>query len=149
MHESVPPAEYGAEAACLPENGSGMVLVVEDNEMVRNYVVHSLKVCGYTVKDASSGEDALALLDQNGFQPDLLLTDVVMKGMNGKELYEKIRERFIGVHVLYMSGYTRNIITHHGVLDEGTAFIQKPFSAAMLESKVSSLLCRRKKNAGE
>jgi PAS domain S-box-containing protein len=138
------PCQEPCEEAARIQDGilKGSILVVEDNEMVRVFVVHVLRELGYAVHDASSGEEALRLLEKDGFRPDLLLTDVVMQGMSGKELFDHLKERDGRVRVLYMSGYTQNIITDNGVLREGTVLLQKPFSMQMLASKVEELLCR-------
>ena len=116
------------------------VLLVEDNEQVRDLSLAILKQKGYTVLVADSGKKALALLDRHDGPVHLLLTDVVMPGMNGKQLFEQVSERYPDVRVLYMSGYTENIIAHHGVMGDGVQFIQKPFSVKSLAAKVREAL---------
>ena len=122
--------------------GTEHVLLVEDNEQVRNLVADILKRYGYTVLAASSGEDALKVMEMNNGQLDLLLTDVVMPGMNGKELFQITVKHYPDIKALYMSGYTDNVIAHRGVLDEGIVFVQKPFTAQGLALKVREALER-------
>ena len=85
---------------------------------------------------ASNGTEALELVGSRKCSVDLLLTDVVMPDMNGRELYSKFSEKCPGVKVLYMSGYSDDVIAHRGILDEGIHFIQKPFSIQGLSVKV-------------
>lgn len=120
--------------------GSETILLVEDNEQVRDTVLETLKQQGYTVLQASGGEEALSKLSLTDQPVHLLLTDVVMPGMNGKELYNILSQEFSSLKVLYMSGYTDDIIVHHGVLDEGVHFIQKPFTIHAILNKVRETL---------
>jgi DNA-binding NtrC family response regulator len=115
-------------------------LLVEDNEQVRDLGFQALTVFGYRVFSAKDGPEALRILSSMNDTAHLLLTDVVMPGMNGRELYEKAIERRPDLRVLYMSGYTENVIAHHGVLKEGVQFIQKPFSVLGLAAKVREVL---------
>ncbi|WP_300675371.1 PAS domain S-box protein [Desulfoluna sp.] len=123
-------------------SGDETVLVVEDNEVVRNMTVSVLTRQGYCVYNAASAEEALAFLDEFGGTVDLLLTDVVMPGMNGRELYTQVSALYSGVRALYMSGYSDDVIAHHGVLEEGIHFIQKPFTIEALTRKVRDVLER-------
>ncbi|MBW1781583.1 MAG: PAS domain S-box protein [Deltaproteobacteria bacterium] len=116
--------------------GSETIMIVEDNETVRNLTGTMLSKQGYTIFSASNGAEALEIVDSQKCSVDLLLTDVVMPDMNGKELYSKFSKKCPGVKVLYMSGYTNNVIAHRGILDEGIHFIQKPFSIQGLSKKV-------------
>jgi len=122
------------------EGGNEKILLVEDNEPVRNMVRMTLLQKGYKVFSASGGSEALAVLDSGEGGFDLLLTDVVMPEMNGRDLYSRVSERLPEIRVLYMSGYTDNVIVHHGVLDEGIDFIQKPFTGQDLSRKVREVL---------
>lgn len=89
---------------------------------------------------AENGRAALAVIDAHDGPLHLLLTDVVMPGMNGKELYREAAVRHPGLKALYMSGYTDNVIAHRGVLDDGIAFIQKPFTVEAIAAKVREVL---------
>ena len=122
--------------------GSETILLVEDNEQVRNLAFAILERQGYTVLTAESGSIILTILATNNRPVDLLLTDVIMPGMNGRDLFVKVSEQHPGIKILYMSGYTDNTIANHGVLDEGVHFIQKPFSAQSLAAKVREVLDR-------
>jgi len=121
-------------------SGSETVLLVEDNKEVRGLALTILKREGYTVLTAASGPEALALLDQHAGSLQLLLTDVIMPKMNGKQLFDRISGEYPEVKVLYMSGYTENVIVHHGVMTPGVQFIQKPFSVKALTAKVRQVL---------
>ena len=98
---------------------------------------------GYRVLSARSGRDALALLESHTGRVDLLLTDVVMPEMNGKELSTQVQARMPGVKTLFMSGYTDDAIDRHGVLEPGVHFLSKPFVAATLTAKLREVLGRR------
>ena len=129
------------EAAREPSRGrSGeCVLVCEDDADVRNYVVETLDRLGYDVLEAADGEAALRLLN-GGRTVRLLLTDVVMPGMNGRKLAEKAKQRRPFLKVLYMTGYSRNAIVHQGRLDAGVDLIQKPLNTEHLASAIRKVL---------
>lgn len=139
---SIPRAqEAGAREEERPEpNRSKTILVAEDEETVRNLVVAMLERQGYTVLVGESGEEVISLLDDQNPWIDLLLTDVVLPDMNGKSLYQEVSARDFRAPVLYMSGYTEEVIAYHGVLESGVNFIQKPFSLEDLESKINEAL---------
>ena len=120
--------------------GEKTVLVVEDEESIRNLACAVLSGYGYSVLPACDGEDALRVAGEHDGEISLLLTDVVMPRMGGRELYDRIRRQRPEIKVLYMSGYTDNAIVHHGVLDPGTAFLQKPYSPISLARKVMEVL---------
>jgi PAS domain S-box-containing protein len=126
------------EAATL--SGTETVFVVEDEDVVRRLVVETLARRGYTVLEAAAPEEALRLSGSHEGEIQLLVTDVVLPGMNGRALAERIKAERPGVRVIYMSGYTENAIVHQGVLDADTAFIQKPFSLDALARKVREVL---------
>jgi two-component system cell cycle sensor histidine kinase/response regulator CckA len=131
------PAVVGRPEA---RRGSETILLAEDEEIVRDLAGHSLKLFGYQVLDAASAGEAMLIAEQHEGPIDLLLTDVVMPRMNGKELSEQLRVLRPDIRVLFMSGYTDQSIVHHGVLDEGIAFIGKPFTPTALALKVAEVL---------
>ncbi len=123
-------------------HGNEAVLIVEDEEAVRRIAERILRAAGYQVFTAASGSHALALCEERGGAFDLLLTDVIMPQVSGRELAEQLTSRYPTLRVLYMSGYADDAIVHHGVLAPGMHFIGKPFSAAELRSKVREVLDR-------
>nr|WP_321403273.1 PAS domain S-box protein [uncultured Desulfobacter sp.] len=122
------------------QTGKETILLVEDNELVRHLGRIILERWGYTVLEAENGNDALDIMASCDDVIHLLLTDVVMPGMDGKALYEKAVQKYQGLKVLYMSGYTDDIIAHRGVLSEGIQLVQKPFSVNGLAAKVREVL---------
>ena len=121
--------------------GSETILLVEDESMVRNLACRILQRNGYTVLEAQEGSDALRQGIEHKGPIHLLLTDVVMPGgMSGPDLAERLVPLHPTLKVLYMSGYTDDAITHHGVLEPGTAFLEKPFTPTILASKVRQIL---------
>ena len=120
--------------------GSETILLVEDEEPVRAVAERTLSLQGYTVLSAANAEEAERLLAQQDQHIHLLLTDVVMPGRSGRALYERLAPGRPSLKVLYTSGYTDDAIVHHGVLDEGTAFLQKPFNPESLARKVREVL---------
>ncbi len=130
------------ETDSLPR-GSETVLLVEDEPLVRGLALRLLTQQGYGVLEASNGEEALRVAQEHAGEPiHLLLTDVVMPRMSGKELADHLKSLRPGIKVLYVSGYTDNAIVHHGVLDPDTHFLQKPFSHRTLSHKVREVLDR-------
>ncbi len=135
------PAQTATERKRVgPVHGSEIILVVEDNDSVRELITSTLKGYGYTILSAPDGDAALRIAESCPKELALLITDVVLPSMNGKALYESLCSRCPSIRVLYMSGYTADVITHHGVLDSGVAFMQKPFSLLALAVKVRELL---------
>jgi CheY-like chemotaxis protein len=120
--------------------GTETVLLVEDEDNVRDLCVRILKKSGYRVFQAGNGDEALSLATGYGERIDLLLTDVVMPGMNGPELASRVTRIHPETRVLFTSGYTDNAIMSHGVLDEGVSFINKPYSPSALARKVREVL---------
>ncbi len=120
--------------------GSETVLLVEDDRSVLNLARKVLKQQGYSVLEAQNGEDALRVSKAHEGSIHLLITDVVMTGMNGRELAERIIPLYPEVKVLFMSGYTDNAISHHGVLESGVNFIEKPFTPEILMHQVRTVL---------
>ncbi len=129
-----------ATAEVTDLTGSETILVVEDEAAVRELVRRICASVGYTVFTAPNGGEALRICQQRGNKIDLVLTDVVMPKMGGKELATRISEANPSIKVLYMSGYTENSIVHHGVLDDGIHFISKPFSAPTLLTRLRRIL---------
>jgi two-component system, cell cycle sensor histidine kinase and response regulator CckA len=120
--------------------GGETVLLVEDQDAVRSYAKAVLKEHGYVVIEASCGEQAITIAEQHPGEIQLLLTDVVLPGMNGKRLSERLKERQPYLKVVLISGYTRDVISQRGVLDHGASFLQKPFSPEALAAKVREVL---------
>jgi PAS domain S-box-containing protein len=133
-------AEPGLAPTRTPDarnaTGQEVVLIVEDEPSLLKLTTRMLEKLGYTVLKASKPEEAMAIADQPGIIIHLLMTDVVMPNMNGRTLSLHIARQHPGMRILFMSGYTANVIAHHGVLDEGVHFIQKPFSTNDLADKV-------------
>ncbi|HEY8946972.1 MAG TPA: response regulator, partial [Polyangiaceae bacterium] len=122
------------------QRGTETILVVEDNQMVRALLNRLLPALGYGILSAESAEEAISLVKTAPGAIHLLLTDVVMPGLNGRELYEGLRQLRPELKVLFMSGYTTDVIAHHGVLDEGVHFLQKPFTRGALSGKIREAL---------
>ena len=120
--------------------GTETILVVEDEDLVRRAVTQALRKRGYNVLEAQGSEEALALSERHSGTLDLLITDVVMPGMNGLELGQALLQKRPGLRILYMSGYNENILTHHGVIPSGAAFIEKTFTGDVLAGKVRRFL---------
>jgi two-component system cell cycle sensor histidine kinase/response regulator CckA len=121
-------------------SGKETVLLVEDEVEILNLAKTALRKHGYNVLSAQSPSEALALCEKYGGTVDLLITDVVMPGMNGKELKDKIEVRYPDIKVLFMSGYPADIVAHRGVLEEGVEFLQKPFSQITLARKIREII---------
>ena len=134
------PTQAGPPAPLKPASGSETVLVVEDDHQVRSLARLALTDRGFTVLEASGGDQALRLCREHHGPIHLILTDVVMPGMSGPDVVEHIARSGLRSRALYMSGYTDDAIVHHGVLHEGTHFIHKPFSPADLVRKVREVL---------
>jgi PAS domain S-box-containing protein len=124
--------------------GIETVLIVEDDKEVRKLVARILENHGYKVLEASQGSEALPLSKEYQEPIHLMLADVVMPGLDGRELAERIKLLHPRMKVLYMSGYTENAITHHGILEKGMNYIQKPFTVDALTRKVREVLDEQK-----
>jgi PAS domain S-box-containing protein len=123
-----------------PEGGSETILVVEDQTAVRSFTKAALTLYGYQVLEASDGDEAIAIAQGYGGEIHLLLTDVVLPGMNGKVLSERMKELRPNLKVLFISGYLGNVIAHHGVHDPGVSLLYKPFGPHELAGKVREVL---------
>ncbi|GAB4545090.1 MAG: hypothetical protein Kow0063_39000 [Anaerolineae bacterium] len=130
------------EAAAPLPSGDETILVVEDNEFVRELVRRALEGHGYTLLEAQDGPAALQLAARHSGPIHLLLTDVVMPGISGGDLARELAGARPDLKILFMSGYAEEAITHHGLLAPGTEFLQKPFSASVLLRKVREVLDR-------
>jgi len=138
-------ADAGDEAEPHPavasaDHGTEVLLLVEDEESIREPAAEILESRGYLVLPARDGAEALAVARAHAGAIDLMITDVVMPGMNGNQLAEKLRASRPGMRVLYISGYPEDAIAHHGVLDADKAFLQKPCPAAVLLRTVREML---------
>ncbi len=122
--------------------GSETVLLVEDEEQVRNLTRMILEQRGYSVLPAADGREALRVAEAHDGDIHLLLSDVVMPGMDCRELFGRLRELCPETRALYMSGYTDNVIAHHGIVDDGVEFLPKPFTIRALAAKVREVLDR-------
>jgi len=134
--------EHPSDAAPDTLRGNETILVVEDEAPVRAVTRQLLERNGYTVLEAPDGAAALALVDgaAGSRHIDLLLTDVIMPGMSGRELADKLKARRPNVRVLFMSGYTDDAVVRHGMLEPGLAYLEKPFRPPMLLKKVRGVL---------
>jgi DNA-binding NtrC family response regulator len=131
------------ESKSIPARGMETVLVVEDQGQVLTLAKDILTSCGDTVLDAGDVHDAMDIAWEYERPIELLLTDVVIPDMNGKQLFEQLMTTLHPkLKVLYMSGYTDNVIVHHGILDKGINFISKPFGVQDLAAKVRKSLDR-------
>jgi PAS domain S-box-containing protein len=129
--------------------GTETVLLVEDEDAVRTFERRALTKAGYRVLEACDGSDALALFDAHAGQVDVLVTDIIMPGMSGRELADTLLERAPGLPVLYVSGYTDDAVLRHGVLAAEASFLEKPFSAAALQARVRAVLDAAKRRDGD
>jgi CheY-like chemotaxis protein len=136
------PAKSGPETAPRPSSRSGTetILLVEDEPEVRRLANEMLTRQGYKVLEASSGAEALHVWREHGGVIDLLLTDVVMPQMSGPELAATLKALSPGLKVMYMSGYTDDVIAQQGVLDTETAFLRKPFTLDSLARILHAVL---------
>src|SRR3989337_2981858 len=122
--------------------GAETVLLVEDDPSLRELAREFLESNGYRVLEAGDGAKAIELAEQHRGPIHLLLTDVIMPGMNGRQLAEHLASRYQEMRVIYTSGYTDNVVVSHGVLQPGTAFIEKPFMREALLTKIREVLDR-------
>jgi two-component system, cell cycle sensor histidine kinase and response regulator CckA len=118
------------------------ILLVEDEQAVRDLTLKMLQQLGYKILTAESGGDALSVCKAYAGELSLLLTDVVMPGMSGRQLADALMLMRPGIKVLFLSGYTENTVVHHGVLDPGVDFLPKPFSREVLGKKLREILAR-------
>jgi CheY-like chemotaxis protein len=117
--------------------------VVEDEPAIQTVGKIMLEELGYRVLVASTPGEAIAQVEKHASKIHLVITDVVMPDMNGRDLAKRLLDLYPGMKILFMSGYTADVIAHRGVLDEGVNFIQKPFSMTVLAIKVQEALLGR------
>ena len=133
------PVENPASAA----EGTETLLLVEDNDAVRDLTVKALRRRGYTVHEARSGEEALEWIGASGITPDLLITDIVMPGLSGPALASRLVQQLPGLRVLYVSGYSEDANVMHGAFDSQVPLLQKPFTPSRLAQRIRTLLDER------
>ena len=138
--EGVPEPLAAAPAALPGARGTETILVVEDDDVVRKLACRMLQAHGYATLPAPTPDDALRLADSHDGPIHLLLTDIVMPGMKGPELRQRLAARRPEAKALFTSGYTQDIVGHHGVLEAGVHFLQKPYSVQSLIAKVRETL---------
>jgi len=134
------PREAPPEATTAPRSGTGTLLLVEDEEVVRRLVLEVLRGQGYSVLAAPNAAEALDLASRHAGTIDLLVTDVVLPGMSGAELARRMGAARPETRVLFISGYTGEAIARHGMLEPGIAFLHKPFTPSEIARKVRELL---------
>jgi CheY-like chemotaxis protein len=120
--------------------GTETILLVEDSDSLREVTREFLEMEGYQVMEACNGKDALDVARTHGGPIHLVLTDVLMPGMSGRDLAREVLQIHAETRILFMSGYTADAIVHHGVLDEGISLLEKPFTRSILTQKVRQTL---------
>lgn len=130
----------GTQEVIAPIKGSGTILLVEDDESVRKMTTSMLENIGYDIIVAKSSQDAVRLCEDRSRHIDIVLSDIIMPGMNGKEMMDKILNIRPDIKTLYTSGYSSEIISRQGLIEDNIHFIQKPFSLKVLNEKIKSLL---------
>jgi PAS domain S-box-containing protein len=136
----VPRAAHAPAPEPSTVRGGETVLVVEDDPRVRSVTVRALAGSGYAVLAAGSGEEAIEVARANRGGFDIVVADVVMPGMDGREVVDALRREVPGLRALYVSGYTQDVIARRGVLDSGVEFLPKPFTAGALVARVRAVL---------
>jgi CheY-like chemotaxis protein len=124
----------------LVGRGGETILVVDDNDMVRSTACEMLRRLGYRVLSADSAEGCYRVAESHDGTIELLLTDVVLSKSNGREVYNTLKKQRKDLKVMFMSGYTNNVVVHHGVVDQGVHFLPKPLSLKNLSTKVRAAL---------
>jgi two-component system, cell cycle sensor histidine kinase and response regulator CckA len=140
VEESPQPADNEKFPSSAMPKGTETILFVEDEDIVRELTIKVLKLLNYNILHASNGDEALQIARNYGSAIDLLITDVVMPGMNGRQLAEKLLLIRPKIKILFTSGYTENAIAHHGIIEKDLNFIGKPYSSHDLAHKIRQLL---------
>ena len=135
-------ADKNVKALPAMEKGTETILITDDEASIRKLIRDTLEPLGYTIFEAADGEEALALFNRTEAKIDMLFTDVIMPKMNGKKLAETLLAQNPQLKVLYMSGYTDNVIVHQGVLDDNVEFINKPLVPSILTKKIREVLAK-------
>ena len=130
----------GVFALSEPGSGTETILLVEDDGVIRKLTMNLLEMGGYKILAAQDSDEAIKICEEYKETIHLLMTDIVIPKMDGRELYEKIMLKRPDIKVLFTSGYTENVIFHQGGVDPGVAFLQKPFTAAGVTRKVREVL---------
>jgi CheY-like chemotaxis protein len=139
VEEEVAPREIRKAVASLPR-GTETVLLVEDEEGVRELAKEYLESCGYKVLVAQNGQAAIDLVSKHSGPIDLMMTDIVMPGLSGSDLAKQVKSLRPDIRVVYMSGYTDQAIIHHGILSSDVLLLQKPFTMSTLAHKLREAL---------
>jgi len=140
--EATPTDTTPASQPDASPRGQGTILLCEDDHPVCDLIAQTLESAGYTVVTANSGREGIDAAQAHNGPIDLLITDVMMPDMNGRVLSERLRATFPGLPILFISGYTANVIAHHGMLEEGVEFLEKPFTGQSLLTKVRAVLSK-------
>ena len=135
-----PPEGKAQPGSAVMPRGSETLMLAEDEDGVRALTRRVLQACGYTLLEARDGAEAVRIAEQHQGRIDLLITDVVMPRMGGREVAERLMALQPGIRVLFLSGYTNDAVVRHGILEAEVAFLQKPFSATALAAKVRKVL---------
>jgi CheY-like chemotaxis protein len=138
--EGTPGVRSGPGTRAARASGTETILIVEDQASVRHFAASVLAPCGYHLLEAESGEEALKVAAAYPGDLHLLLTDVVLPGMTGKELAERLQSVRPGIAVLYVSGYAEDVIAHRGQLDPGIRHLPKPYPPHVLSATVREVL---------
>ena len=138
-HEEARPAAAAAKTAG-PVGGEETILLVEDNDELRGAARGVLEALGYRVASAANGPEAESALEGLNGEVDLVICDVVMPGMSGQEVLQRLRGRRPQIRAIFMSGYTDNVVLRHGILEGEYEFLEKPFSAERLAAKIREVL---------
>lgn len=139
-HQDLTPVQVDKVTAKPPARGKETILLVEDEPAILSMAIRMLEKLGYTVIAANTPGEALRLAREHSKPIDLLMTDVIMPEMNGRDLAKKLLFLYPDMKNLFMSGYTADVIAHHGVLDEGVPFIQKPFLLKDIGAKLREVI---------